>query len=765
MATLKDVARDAGVSIATVSCCLSGSRSVKPETRTKILDSIEKLKYIPNASARNLKSSSSNQIGVILTDIDNSFHTEIFKGISSYLQRRGYTISVAFSNNSPDIECEKINDFISQNVSGLVLITCQPQNAEFFQNRIMNYNIPTVFVERLPDSLAVNFVGFDNFRTLDTITSALLEKGHRHIALITGFSHFSSEKNSIEGYLQAFRKKALVPDTSLILETNMTKEDSFKAVLPSLASQPPTAVITTSENIAFGVLEALYLQNLKVPQDIQLITLSEENWNQSTKYPGVLHTSRTAFTLGREAARLLAENIQASSLFEKQVLTFADQVPDLAQKLLPPAAPINSFSVHRNAEPLRILMADISTSHSTELLSSQFTRETGIPLEFTFLKQNDMLPRIMDDVSHSHNHFDIYMYDVPWLEYMVQNAFLSDLTDFVLHSSFSPEKLFRQNMDNCRYENAYYGVPIVGGTQIMFYRQDLFENRDISKAFKKHCQLSLRPPRTWTEFNGIAEFFTQSCNPASPTLYGTSFAGIIDEELAPEILIRLWGFGGSLWNQYNRVSMTTPENIRSFQNILNTLSYVERSPFETSITQTVNDFISGKTAMLVTYTEYAAQISRHLGRNTLGRVGYAPLPGRTPASVGWNFGLNPFTSKTQQAYAYFHWLCQDSTSYYMTILDGQSPVIAPYHSHELMKLYPWLELTEESFAHCQRRSGPYQKKALVIPQNKIESILCGVLRNILSGGLSISDALGTAQSQMESLFKSYGYPKPLHFID
>ena len=166
MATLKDVAKDAGVSIATVSCCLSGSRYVKPETRTKIMDSIEKLKYIPNASARDLRSTSTNRIGVVLTDIDNIYHTEIFKGISASLQRKGYTINVAFSNSLPDIERKKIEDFISQNVSGLILITCQPQNTDFFVNRIRNFGIPTVFLERRPDNLDVNFLGFDNYRTV-----------------------------------------------------------------------------------------------------------------------------------------------------------------------------------------------------------------------------------------------------------------------------------------------------------------------------------------------------------------------------------------------------------------------------------------------------------------------------------------------------------------------------------------------------------------------------------------------------------------------
>ena len=96
-------------------------------------------------------------------------------------------------------------------------------------------------------------------------------------------------------------------------------------------------------------------------------------------------------------------------------------------------------------------------------------------------------------------------------------------------------------------------------------------------------------------------------------------------------------------------------------------------------------------------------------------MGYETIPGKTPVSVGWNFGLNPFSSRAEWAFTYFRWLCQSDTSYYMTILDGQSTVKAPYHSHELLKLYPWLELTEESFSLCRKRNGPHRDKALVIP--------------------------------------------------
>ncbi|MRN26492.1 LacI family transcriptional regulator, partial [Romboutsia ilealis] len=125
--------------------------------------------------------------------MDDYYHAEIFKGISSYLQNKGFSMNVAFSNNSPDIECDKIDDFVSGNVSGLLIITSQPQNTEFFTARIRNYNIPAVFIERRPDNLNTSFVSFDNSKTTYYLTENLIKKGYQNIALITGSQQFSSE--------------------------------------------------------------------------------------------------------------------------------------------------------------------------------------------------------------------------------------------------------------------------------------------------------------------------------------------------------------------------------------------------------------------------------------------------------------------------------------------------------------------------------------------------------------------------------------------
>jgi multiple sugar transport system substrate-binding protein len=677
------------------------------------------------------------------------------------LQHHGYTVSVAFSNNSPDIECKKIEDFISQNVAGLIIISCQPQNTNFFQNRMVNYDIPSVFVERNPANLFVNYVGYHNYETTHHIVSSLIEKGFNNIALVCGPEHFSCESECIRGYKDAFYDHSLNANNDQICTTDMSKEDSFKSVLKNLPLHSLQAIITTSKNIAYGTLEALSFKNMKVPDDIQLITFSEESWTNSSKIPGVFHSSRSPLNLGGIASKLLLKNIQSPILFEPQVLIQQDQIIQQPLNLHPstPSSPSKAPCLLASKR-VKALMVDLATSRSIQLLSESFSQHTGIEIEFDFLPQDKILDRIVDTLGHAQNQYDIFMYDIPWLSYLVQNSFVADISSFIMGEDFQLEKIFQGNMENCIYDNKYYGLPLLGGSQLMFYRKDLFENLEIVKAFNNKYKMPLSPPKTWTQFNGTSEFFTRSFNPDSPTEFGTSMAGITDEELAPELLIRLWAYGGVLWDTYNRPCLNTPANVRAFTSIIDTLQYTSRSPFETSITQTVEDFSSGKTAMLITYSEYAAQISKSLQNQIIGRVGCEILPGKRSVSIGWNLGVNPLTEKRESIYALFQWLCRQDISFYITILGGQSPVTAPYHNLDLLRLYPWLAMTEKSFHYTKKRNEPYKKNTLVIPLNRIEKILCNVLRQVLNEGLSIPEALERNQQRMKQLFGSYGYPSP-----
>ncbi len=186
-----------------------------------------------------------------------------------------------------------------------------PDNTEFFESGILGHEIPCVFISRKPAGIPADFVGFDNYSTVYRLTEQLLRRNYRRIALITGSSSYSSESDSIRGYQKAFQEYGIPMDASLLLETNMSREDSFQAVLDRLKPEAPEAIITTSENIAHGVLEALHVQNISMPDRIVLLTLGEESWNQTARIPGMIYTSRSAYSLGADCGR--AASVQNSA--------------------------------------------------------------------------------------------------------------------------------------------------------------------------------------------------------------------------------------------------------------------------------------------------------------------------------------------------------------------------------------------------------------------------------------------------------------------
>ena len=257
MVTIRDVAKKAGVSVATVSCALNGTKQVRPETRSRVLEAARALDYIPNSSARNLKIASSKVIGVILTDIKSQFHVDIFNSLSSYLQQRGYTIQVAFSNELPGTERENIRLLLSQNVCGLFLVTCQPEYSNFFASQLLKSRIPVIFMERVVKRLTTNYIGYNNYNITHELVTRLLNQGYRKIALVCGSLRFSSESDCVRGYAEAYSSAGTVANSDFICYTNMTKENAFQAYLKKFHNNPPEAVLCTNREITDGALLAI----------------------------------------------------------------------------------------------------------------------------------------------------------------------------------------------------------------------------------------------------------------------------------------------------------------------------------------------------------------------------------------------------------------------------------------------------------------------------------------------------------------------------
>ncbi|MDR2608876.1 MAG: extracellular solute-binding protein [Treponema sp.] len=751
MATIKDVAREAGLSTATVSCTLSGKKNVSHKARIKILAAIEKLNYVPNESARKLRLQTSRDIGILLTSIDDLYHSEIFKGITQVIQEHGYSINIGFSNNQPRLEEKIIDGFLSRNFAGIILISCLANNSAYIR-KLLSHGIPVVFVERRPRKKDINFVGISNKKTITFLAEKLSSGGYKNIWLFCGNPGISSESDCVTAFKGWCLKN---PVRGRINYTNMTREDAFRVALAEFSAKPrPEAIIATSGNMAQGILEAAKVLGVSLEKSA-LITFSEETWMDTRYLPQTIHTSRPAFKLGSGAASLLLRNITAEGKTErKETILLDDNILNTGITIprYDPAKKEKSRKIPR----LRMLMLDSSfASGAMEILARKFYNDHGVTLTIEKETQNRLFNRIIEDSEFDKSRYDIYMFDIPWLNFLAQNTCLEDISDFIKANKNYFNSVLKEVLDNCLYQNRYYSIPFAGGAQLMFYRIDLFEDPIISKDYFNIHKTKLRPPRTWPEFNAVSRFFTRRFNPSSPVEFGTSCAGIIAEELCPEIYARIWGFGGRFFSRNNLPQFYSESNVRAFENLTELQNYTPGPILSTTCMDTVRDFYSGKTAMLITYTEYASKIMDAINRNIFGKLDFTFIPGMAPISVGWNLGINIFSKKTEIAYQFFKWLYRKDVNYYLTILDGQSTSIYPFQNNELLKLYPWMQITLDNLKYARKRN-PYTKNSIVIPWNKIEDIVY-LNTGLMFEGKPVADCLKAIDEAITGLMDVYGH--------
>lgn len=753
MVTLKDVAKRANVSVATVSCCLSGAKNVKAETKLRIMQAVEELNYIPNAAARELRQTVSNKIGLVLPDLTDPYFNGILRGILGQLHSGAYILNIAFSDQNAKEEQKKISELINANVAGLLVVTCQPDNVEFFRTKLVKYQIPTVFIHQKP-KFDANYIGFDNYSIAKGFTQSLLEHGYTDVVLIMGSGRYSSEEACLRGVRDAFYDKGLSLPQENIFTSNLTKEGAFRTAMLVCHDRTPHAILSTSSQMVLGIKEALNLHGIRTPQDTLLATLGVESWNATNMLEGVFYSQRSADALGIGAANLLLDLIQDSS--KKPVsISYPDnalrQLPDLPAHISRPSTDDNDWP------EIRVMAFDSPSVRALEMLSNCYSKQAHVKVHFSYLPLNRQIPQIITDSRHVKPEYDVVYFDSPWTPYLESLDVLDDLTPLLDSRRLHPLDIYPNYRSNVTSNGKIIGLPIICGTQVMFYRRDLFEKPSVMKAYKEQFNAALRPPKTWHEYNQIAAFFTRSCNPASPTAFGTTIPCKPDEYLIPELMIRLWSYGARLWNAAGTPTLITPQVEHAYEILLDAFHYVPSPPLQTDAARTISQFCSGEVAMMIAFTDYASEIHDSIDTNIISNIGYAPIPGHVAMQAGRNLGINRHAQNKEAIYDYLNWVFQADTSCYYTILGGQSCLKQPYENSEIIQQYPWMELTRQPIDRYYSRGVPPKRgQKTVIPVNRFEVILGDVLRRVCQG-MRIRDSLEIAQIEVEALFQVYGY--------
>lgn len=307
--TIGDVAEKAGVSKTTVSRILNGNYDhTTEETRNRVLKAIQDLDYRPNALAQGLKSSKTNVIGMVLSNLKNPFWITVLEGVEDACHDLGYNLMICNSDDDPKSEEQYIKEFQMRQVDGIV-INPTAKNFELYQ-KLVTTKYPMVMINRRISDLRTHNVVVDNVKGASMAVNLLLENGRKKVAVFVYRStHVSTWKERVEGYREALLANGFSINDLRIQELEPHLETVKEATLQFLQSYPDTdAIFSTNNMITLEVIEAIKERNLKIPNDIAVISYDETVWAKHLS-PPLTTIKQPGYQMGHMAAKMLIESI------------------------------------------------------------------------------------------------------------------------------------------------------------------------------------------------------------------------------------------------------------------------------------------------------------------------------------------------------------------------------------------------------------------------------------------------------------------------
>lgn len=319
--TIKDIARELGISPSTVSRALKDHPDISQETKKAVNELAEKLNYQPNIVALSLRHSKTNTIGVIIPELVHFFFSTVISGIEDVAYSAGYNVIITQSNESLDREKTDIKALFNSRVDGMLISMSRETDSFDHIHSILAKGVPIVFFDRVMDG-SYNKVIVEDIGGAKEATQHLINQGCRRIAHLAGPQNMAISKERLEGYKQTLKTNNIPFDERLVVPCSPPTIEEGKKVTEALLSSGVEidSIFATNDPVAFGAMQAIKNKGLKIPSDIAVVGFS--NWFFCTMTdPPLSSVDQPGFEMGQEAARLLLRQIDAKNKDKDKELT------------------------------------------------------------------------------------------------------------------------------------------------------------------------------------------------------------------------------------------------------------------------------------------------------------------------------------------------------------------------------------------------------------------------------------------------------------
>lgn len=311
MASIKDVAAEAGVSVATVSRVLNSHPSVSPDARRRVLAAVDVLGYRPNAVARSLRTDQTRTLGLVISDVLNPYFTELARFVEEEARALGYSVIIGNADERPDLQEHHIRTLLDRRIDGLLVSPADGSSP--LTPGAAGSGTPMVFVDRWIQGVDVPVVRADGRDAIRDLVAHLHRLGHRRLAIIAGPAATTTGNERVEAFREALREHGLALPDTYIGQGDFQADSGRRATERFLDLPEPPEIVFAADNLmALGALDAIRARGLRVPRDIGLAAFDDIPWFMHTD-PPITAIAQPTGELGRAAVRALVDLIEGRS--------------------------------------------------------------------------------------------------------------------------------------------------------------------------------------------------------------------------------------------------------------------------------------------------------------------------------------------------------------------------------------------------------------------------------------------------------------------
>lgn len=718
MATMKDIAREAGVSHGTVSNVLNKTGKVSIEKIRLVEDAAKRLGYVPNTQAQLLRQGAPSSIAIILPSLHEEIYLDLYTAIQTTLLALDYQTTIHTTEDIASKEEDILEKLYVTNIAAVITVSClSPACIE----RYMSFPCPVIYIDRKPSVLKAedSFYSFDFSNIGSELGEYILMNNWKNIAFFSSPNALhqkaillSAIRNKVDG-LQVSVKEYTSP-------YNYALNKAFDIVQSGISYD---AIITPSSVRAEAITSALLLCHQQTKP--QIITLGSSR----TFHANNVNTYELDYNqLGAKLSSDLICYLQDKKTIPQSTTLTAKGFP-------------YRFKNVRQIEKQTITMLTLDNPATNALrkLLPMFESISGISVKLVCIPYDDLHSQI--EMLSPHFSYDLIRMDVARFDTLGKKTYLP-LPSIGITKAELPQKLVEGAYNNYSTLNGeIYALPFDPSVQLLLYRADLFEDAKLRRAYYERYHEQLTVPTTIDQYLRIAEFFTKAYNPDSPTEYGATVTNGSAATAACDFLPYYLEKTSDICDESGNVILNSPELIDAMEQYHQMELYASHQQWWGD---SIQQFSDGATATTVVFSNYAANIISSNQSRIIGKVGAAITPGNKPLLGGGVIGISRYSHKLEACRQFINWYYSPDIASLLVRLGGTSPLVDAYNDFRNFSIFPWLSASKDSFKLGTRGIADAKNSDFSI--QKYEFAIGTAVRNLSAEIMSPQEAAAMANA-------------------